>query len=178
MQAIPLIARTPNVGALGSMLQMGDGQLSATYPTRTPNTTAGFSFNGSQYLQWMAPVTQATFSYCALVMRTGAATAYLLDARAGGGAGRVYWDGANLQSGDGTMYVDGVAGNVLPYGQVSLVTCAGITILAPSKIVLGATNALATPWVGNVLGQVLVPGTMTPMQMRDMKNRLLSRCFR
>lgn len=177
-QAIPFINRTPNVGSLGGRLDMGNGINPPTLPSRTPNTTAGFSFNGSQYLQWMSPVTTNVFSYCALVMRTGAATAYLLDARAGGGAGRVYWDGANLQTDSGTLYVDDAAGNVLPYGQVKLVTCAGMTLSAPSKVVLQATNALATPWTGNVLGQVLVPGTLTPMQLRDVKNRLMARCWK
>jgi hypothetical protein len=175
---IPFVSRTPNLGSAGGRLDMGDGLTPATLPTRTPNTTAGFSFNGSQYLQWMSPLVLGTYTYCALVMRTGAATAYLLDARAGGGGGRMYWDGANLQASTGTLYVDDVATNVLPYGQVCLVSATGIALSAPSKIVLGATNALATPWVGNVLQQQLYPGTLTPMQLRDVKNRLLSRCWK
>lgn len=175
----PLIARTPNVGSLGSMLQMGDGQLSATYPTRTQNTTAGFAFNGSQYLQWLSPVTVNTFTYSALVMRTGAAAMYLLDARVGGGAGRIYWDGANLNSGSGgTIYVDDVATTVLPYGQVCLVSVAGVPLLAPTKVVLGADQALANGWVGNVLGQQFTLGTATPRQLRDVKNRLMARCWK
>jgi hypothetical protein len=181
----PYIARTNNSGSLGGRLDLGDGLTAASSPSqlgRLQCVNGGMGFNGSQYLQWLSPITSGTFTYCALVQRTepAAAAHYILDARAGGGTGYVLDNGGGvIATSSGTVAVNdayGASGALtLPYGQFAFIAAVGITIASPSSLVLMARNDRTIGWLGNVFGQVLYPGTLTPTQLRDVKERLMAR---
>lgn len=163
---------TENMGSLGGTVQCGDGATAGTFPTqRSPR---GASFDGGDYLQWLSPVANGTYSIIAFVqkMETGAAGRYILDARAGGGTG-FFWDsGAGLASSSGTIYVDGLASTTLAYGQTAAVACSGITLAAPASLSAFIDNTIANGWLGSAWGLGLFPDTLTPTQVRDLSDRM------
>jgi len=171
----PFVARTRNRGLLGGGLQLGDGLAAATFPTFVGGGKRGIALNGSQYLQWLAAIPNGTYTWYALLTRTSAGTnsAFLLDTRAGGGTGYIWWNGTALESSSGTLYVNGVASTALPYGELAFISCVGIVLDAPSKIVLQASNILGTAWVGNVYCQALYPYALTPTQLRALHERAM-----
>lgn len=171
---------TENRGSLKGKVQLGDGRTAASFPLMLPLTQAcrkGMLFDGGDYMQWMSPVTSSTFTPCFLVSRAAAGAAYLLDAGAGGGAGSLQWSGAAMSASTGTVYVDDTATTALGLAPLCFVAVSGITISAPTKIVVGASNASASPWTGNLFGFRLFPGTLTPRQLSDIRQRMLAEVF-
>lgn len=174
---------TANRGVLGGKVQVGDGRTAASFPTMlnpTKTPRKGMSFDGGDYLIYPNVLANGTYTACFLAMRTtpGAFTGYLIDARAGGGTGYMYWDGAALASSSGTLYVNDTATTAMSYGQLSFVACSGITLNATTNIVFAAHNTLVGPWYGNIFGVQLYPGTLTPRQLSDVRQRMLSEVFK
>ena len=115
----PALTYTRNVGSLQGRVQLGDGFTAATIPTMIGGGVRGIN-NGAvsgKWLQWMSPLAAGTYSFVATIRMPWTALAgFLFDARAGGGTGYLWTTGAALQSGDGTIYVDGVPSTALPTG--------------------------------------------------------------
>lgn len=171
------LAVTPNVGSLGGVCQLGDGATAATFPTRTPNTTAGFRFNGSQWMEWGSPLASGLYTLCALLKRNDAASEYILDARTGGGVGYVSFAAGNLGYTSGTAYVDAAPTAAFPFGILALAAVSGITLSAPSLLRFGASLAWGAPLVADLFGVQLYQGALTERQLRDVKYRLMARCW-
>ena len=166
---------TQNEGTAGGTVQCGDGTTAATFPTQLGLVNGvghGVALNGSMYLQYLATLANATYTFQALVSRTTTGTGYLADARAGGGTGWLLDTGGTLTSSSGTLYVDAAASTALALGVLSLVTVAGITLNAASKLVIAADNALGNKWAGKMFNARLFSGTLSPAQIATETSRL------
>ena len=165
-----------NIGSLRGYAQLGDGVTAGTFPVMLGGPVkAGQSFNGSQYMQWLSPLANGTYTICALANKvTGPGTAmFLLDARAAGGAGYLWYNAAVLEASTGTCYVDEVATTSLST-TLCFIAATGITLNAPSKLVIAAKNDLTTPWNGNMFRFKIFNGTATARQLRDQRQRMLA----
>ncbi len=158
-----------------SRVQLGDGRTAATFPTQLPNR--GMSFDGTSDYCAGPSVPNGVYTIVALVSRESAAGQVLLDCRQSGGTGFFYYDlgSGNLSGSSGTTYVDGVATMATNYGQLHCVACAGITLNAPGITTLFTRYTYASYWVGKCYGFRLFPGTLTPRQLRDQRQRMLAR---
>lgn len=169
-----LLCQTPAT----SRVVCGDGRTAATFPGQlgvAQGVQMGVSLNGSQYLQYLTPIPSGTYTVCFLVSRaTAPGGEFLFDARTGGGAGFLWWNGATLAASSGTIYVDEQATTTLPIGPVAFVAVSGVTISSPTSLLLGTNNAGAL-WIGNWYGMNLRSGSLTPRQLRDQRQRMLAR---
>jgi len=173
-----LLAQTPQT----SRVQLGDGRTAASFPTMLPLTVAcrkGMAFNGSQYAEIPTPIPNGTYTLCFLITRESTAGQVLLDCRQSAGTGFFYFDlgTGNLSGSSGTTYVDDVATRVNPCGPLIFAACAGITLRAPGATTLFTRHTYASNWVGKAFGFQMFPGTLTPRQLSDIRQRMLAEVF-
>jgi hypothetical protein len=112
-----------------------------------------------------------------LIRRTLVGVKYLFDARFGTGVGYILDNSGTLLSPDGTFYVDGVASTSLTYGLLQHVVCSGMTLAATDKLVFGSYFGIGNSFQGDMFGCQVFPGTLTPTQLRDVRDRLMARTW-
>ena len=172
---------TRNQGSLSGSVQLGDGVTVGSFPTRVRSYQRGFGFNGNQYLELKTPIPNATYTAMALLSRqSNVGSQVIIDCRQSGGANVWYWDqpSNSLSSAGGTVYVNGepnALANNMPYGQVVVAAAAGIVLSAPGSTVIGMRYTYTLPWIGNIHGFRLYSGTLTPTQIRDQGQYMMSR---
>lgn len=163
---------TANEGSLKGKVQLGDGRTAATFPAQLAGRR-GWSFNGSGYALLAQPIS-GTYTFVALLTNrwvTGAK--YILDARASGGTGYIWYSGApQLETSSGTIYVDGIQTTTLTPYKPSVVAVAGMTLNAPGNTALFTFNGVGAGWIGDAQQVGLFPGTLTPTQLRDIEYRM------
>jgi len=172
---------TQNEGTAGGTVQCGDGSTAGTFPTQLgPVNGVGHGIvnsNNLTYLQYLAALANATYTYMALCSCLhNTQPQYLFDARSGGGTGYFYIvvAGDVLTPSSGVVYVDGVPATAMPLGSITCVTVAGIALNAPSKLVLLSQNAFGASqgFGGKVFNQRLFSGTLSPAQIATETSRL------
>ena len=166
--------KTKDVAVHGVDALVGDGSTAATFPTQL--MPRGESLDGGDYLQVVRTLASSTYTVMLYASNLSAAISeYLFDARAGGGTGYCYLDAASrtLNVSSGTVYVNGIATTTLPRGQHCLVVVVGISLSAPTKLVVGAHNTLVAGqmFAGKLWHMSLFSGSLTLTQVRDLWDR-------
>jgi hypothetical protein len=168
----PHINRTKNAGLLGGAVQLGDGLTPATLPTMIGGGVRGMRFldTSHQRLALLGTLASSTYSVAFLLKRrtTGG---NLFDARTGGGVGYLYYSAGVLAASSGIVYVEDRATTTLDYGELALVSVAGVTISSPSALIIGENFAFSGGWNGDIHNFGLWPGTLTPTQLRSIGER-------
>jgi hypothetical protein len=172
---------TRNRGSLGGKVQVGDGRTSTTYPTMlnlNKATQKGMSFDGGDHLLWTPIIPNDTYTMVALVTEDVVGDYFLIDARASGGTGWVQFGSGSLAASSGTLYVDDIPSISLTSGQLHCIACAGITLFAPGGLSIMCSYTFFLKWVGKLYGFRLFPGTLTPRQLRDVRQRMLAEVWK
>ena len=174
---------TANRGVLGGKVQVGDGRTVGTFPTMLNTTKTprkGVNNIAFTYLTRTTPLTSGVYTVVALVQKMAAINQrYLLDCRDSGGTGWIATDaGGVLISSSGTIYVNDVPSATLNFGELSCVAVTGITLNCPGSTAILNAGAGVSSWQGNCFGFMIFPGTLTPRQLSDVRQRMLSEVFK
>jgi hypothetical protein len=180
---IPFYARTPNLGSLRTAVQLGNGVTPSSLPTLLTGTR-GFQLSAAsaQTFQWYQALSNGTYTVALTFSHTNspAGNGYIFDARDSGGAGyALIGPGAVLSQSTGVTYLNGrpiSAGvDIVPYGPINTLVCAGITLSIASRLVIGAHNSASTFLLNSKFYNVSIyPGTLTPTQARSYHERQMA----
>ena len=183
--AYPLKAYTKNLGSAGDVL-VGDGLIPATMPTMlTPsvNVRRGMACTNTQSMKIPGgAIPNGTYTVVLCLNRTTSSTnrVFLFDSRGTGGvAGTGYLLTNNgtpstLTTSSGTVYVNAQPSTTWDFGKVSTIIVAGITLSAPDYMILPGRFQGIESLNGNLYQAAIFPGTLSPVQVSMLHERLMS----